>query len=489
METPKSYFLQSFLILLLSAVFFVGIKQLLPKKIFSEKAGTTKNVLIDSMLIDAYEAEDAVSKATIGDTLVNQSVVFTETDGITFPEEKYEDYRGYQYLISFYDKLLQLESTKTGNVRIAYFGDSMTDGDMIVQDFRSLFQQQYGGQGVGFVSITSESAASRSSITHQYSGNWKTQSYLNIKYPKRPFGVNGHVFFANDTANVEWVRYKANKGRFTSKLDKPTLFYGSSANKEGVISYVIGKDTIYKKLLPNNKLNTLVLSQSPLKAVKASFIAADSIPIYGFNFDDGKGVHVDNFSQRGNSGMPISTFDVSVMKAFQEKLDYDLIILHYGTNVLNYGTKDYRWYEKSMTRTVKRLKECFPGVSILIVSTADKSSKYETEMKTDSAVVPLTNAQKKYALKTQSAYVNLYTLMGGDGSMVKWTDEEPVLANKDYTHFNYKGSKKIAGLLYQQINEGYQLYKQLKKNKKQPEPETEPSLLDSIFNTDEEDEE
>src|SRR5690606_24819665 len=113
--------------------------------------------------------------------------------------------------------------------------------------------------------------------------------------------------------------------------------------------------------------------------------------------------------------IPISKFDVSLMKAFQEKLDYDLIILHYGTNVLNYGTKDYNWYDKSMTRTVNRLKECFPGVSILIVSTADKASKYETEMKTDSAVVPLTNAQKRYAVKTKSSYVNLYTLMGGDG--------------------------------------------------------------------------
>ena len=52
----KSYFLQSFLIVLLSAVFFLGVKKVLPKKIFSEKIGITKNVLIDSMLIDAFDA-------------------------------------------------------------------------------------------------------------------------------------------------------------------------------------------------------------------------------------------------------------------------------------------------------------------------------------------------------------------------------------------------------------------------------------------------
>ena len=487
MNNSKSYFFQSFLIILLSAIFFLGVKKVLPKKIFSEKAGTTKNVLIDSMLIDAFEAEE-VSKADIGDTLANQPIVYYETNGVTFPEETYENYKGNQYLIAFYEKLYQLETAQKGNVRIAYFGDSMTDGDMIVQDFRNYFQQDFGGTGVGFVAITSESAGSRSSIEHQFSGNWKTQSYLNIKYPRRPFGVNGHVFFANDTANVEWVKYKAGRSKLTSQLENPTLFYGSAKNKNGEIQYIIGKDTLHKKLLPNNVLNTLTLSKSPLKNLKVDFIKADSIPIYGFNFDDGEGVHVDNFSQRGNSGIPISKFDVSLMKAFQEKLDYDLIILHYGTNVLNYGTKDYTWYDKSMTRTVNRLKECFPGVSILIVSTADKASKYETEMKTDSAVVPLTNAQKRYAVKTKSSYVNLYTLMGGDGSMVKWTEEEPVMANKDYTHFNFRGAKKIAGLLYQQLNDGYKQYKELRKKRKEPEKEKEKSLLDTIFPKSEEEE-
>ena len=479
MSHTKSYFFQSFLILLLSAVFFLGLKRVLPKKIFSDKPGASKNVLIDSMLIEAFDAEKEGPQAEAGDTLANQPIVYYPTNGVTFPEETYEDYKGYQYLIPFYEKLYQLEAHKTGNVRIAYFGDSMTDGDMIVQDIRSAFQEKFGGRGVGFVAITSESAASRSSVTHQFSGNWKMQSYLNVKNPIRPFGVNGHVFFANDTANTEWVRYKANNGKFTNTLENPTLFYGSSRNAKGQITYLLGKDTIRKKLAANNVLNTLMLTKGSVKSFKADFVKADSIPVYGFNFDDGKGVHVDNFSQRGNSGIPISKFSVPLMRAFQEKLDYDLIVLHYGTNVLNYGTKDYNWYDKNMTRTVNRLKECFPGVSILIISTADKASKYELQMKTDSAVVPLTQAQKRYALKTKSGFINLYTLMGGDGSMAKWADEEPVMANKDYTHFNFRGAKKIAGLLFAQINQGYQQYKALRSQKEHDAP-SGPVQSDSI---------
>ena len=465
---------------------------MLPKKIFSEKAGTTKNVLIDSMLIDAFDAEKGIDKsetATIGDSLSNQPITFFETNGVIFPEETYDNYKGSQYLIPFYEKLFQLETNQKGNVRIAYFGDSMTDGDMIVQDLRNNYQARFGGKGVGFVAITSESAASRSSISHEFSENWKMQSYLNVKNPIRPFGVNGHVFFNNDTLNKSWVKFKASKAKFTAQLDYPTLFYGSSDNQNGQINYILGKDTLRKKLIANNILNTIKLSETSLKTLKVDFIKAKSVPIYGFNFDDGKGVHVDNFSQRGNSGIPISKFNVDLMRAFQQKLNYDLIVLHYGTNVLNYGTKDYSWYDKSMTRTVNRLKSCFPGVSILIISTADKASKYDLEMKTDSAVVPLTLAQKRYALKTQSGFINLYTLMGGDGSMIKWVEDEPTLAGKDYTHFNFRGAKKVAGILYDQINNGYEEYKTLRKQRKaaiQPEKTPTDSITLKLSEADEE---
>ncbi len=467
MNTTKSYFLQSFLIVFLAAFFFLVIKEFLPKKIFSEKAGTTKNILIDSMLIDALKQEkDSSNLAVEGDSLANQPISFFENNGVTFPEETFENYNGYQYLIPFYENLFQLETSKTGNVRIAYFGDSMTDGDLIVQDLRNEFQNRFGGEGVGFVSITSESAASRGSITHQYSENWKTQSYLNVRTPIRSFGVNGHVFFAKDSVDKTWIRFKASNYKNISQLNNPTLFYGSSDNQNGQIDYKIGNDTLHKKLSASNLLNTITLAPYNLKNLKVDFQNARRVPIYGFNFDDGKGVHVDNFSQRGNSGIPISKFDVNLMQAFQRKLNYDMIVLHYGTNVLGYGTLDFSWYDKSMTRTVNRLKLCFPGVPILIISTADKSTKYDLQMKTDSAVVPLSTSQKSYALKTQSGFVNLYTLMGGDGSMTKWVEQDPSLANKDYTHFNPRGAKKIAEMLYGEINKGYEQYKILRKNRK-----------------------
>jgi hypothetical protein len=88
-------------------------------------------------------------------------------------------------------------------------------------------------------------------------------------------------------------------------------------------------------------------------------------------------------------------------------------------------------------------------------------------------------AQKRYAVKSEAGLVNLYTLMGGDGSMVKWVENVPAKANKDYTHFNHRGAKEIAQLIYKQIDTGYTEYKRLRALAKQKnKPKTK--VLDSV---------
>jgi lysophospholipase L1-like esterase len=132
-----------------------------------------------------------------------------------------------------------------------------------------------------------------------------------------------------------------------------------------------------------------------------------------------------------------------------------------------------------MTTVVNHVKQCFPGAAVLIVTTADKSTKYDMQMKSDSAVAPLIMAQKRYAVKSEAGLVNLYTLMGGDGSMVKWVENVPAKANKDYTHFNHRGAKEIAKLIYKQIDTGYIEYKRLRALAKQKnKPKTK--VLDSV---------
>lgn len=444
----STYFGKVIVLIILSIIAFFGFRNVLPERIFPEQTVANNNIVVDSMMIEAVtDTTSSLEKQGQNDSAIE------EVDENFDPSL---NKNGYGNLKHFYAKLYNLETKEEGKVRIAYYGDSMNDGDYIVQDIREQFQDRFGGKGVGFVSITSLSAGARGSISHQYSKNWTTQSFVKVKKPKKPFGIDGQVFFAQ--SGTAWVKYKGQQSQKNSTmLYNPTLFYGRVDTTNTYITIKADEDSIItKKLTPDKLLNKLSVS-STASSLKVDFSKTDSLPIYGFNFDDGKGVHVDNFSIRGNSGLPLSILNPSLMNAFDKELNYDLIVLHYGANVLGYGSLNYGWYEKAMAKVIDNLRVCFPNADILIISTADKASKIDGVMQTDSAVVPLSKAQLSYARKANVGYINLYSLMGGKDSMVKWVNDG--LAGKDYTHFNGKGSKKIAKIIFDEIDKGYIRYK------------------------------
>jgi len=461
-ENNLKYFTQTFAIMVLSIIAFVLLKPFLPEKLFPVAKTTLKNIVVDSLMLEAIADEKLFSKIVPNDSILENSTNQTKINESKFTFEE-NDYVGYQHLISLFDKLNQLEKTGKGKIRIAFYGDSMNDGDMIVQDFRANFQNRFGGNGVGFVNITSESSASRSTIKQQYSKNWKSNSFVNTKNLTIPFGISGNIFYANDTISSNWISFEASKAKHLTELNDPTLFYGKSDNKNGQVLIIRDKDTIYKNLKPSKLVNELDLGDTS-KKIKIEFKNARSIPLYGFDFTGKTGVYVDNFSNRGNSGLPITNLKSEILSSFNTDLNYDLIVLQYGTNVLGYGSKNFTWYQNRMKKVVEHLQNAMPNVAILVISIADKSSKYETQMKTDSAVLPLIKAQLNYAKESNASFVNLYQLMGGDGSMVKWVEEEPAKANKDYTHLNFRGSKLVSDLIYNKLMFGYEQY--LKQNNK-----------------------
>ena len=433
----KNHFIPAFFTVLLAVGAFYLFKALLPDRLFAEAAVQSDKVVVDSMMLLAVAESQA------------EAVVLTAEEAPDTVQAA-EEVRPLG-LGRFFEKLFALEKTKTGAVRIAYFGDSMIEGDLIVQDIRRNYQRKYGGLGVGFVPLSSMSPHLGISVKYEYSPGWATYSLL--KKAPVPVGVNGYVSIARDSTS--WTRYRAG----SSPLVRPTLFYGWSDNDGASVRVTVNDEPPASiKLQPNRVLNKVSLAQSA-GSLTLQFDSADSIPFYGVNFAGRGGVNIDNFASRGNSGLPLSTLSTRLMNAFQQEFHYDLIVLQYGTNVLNSKSMSYSWYAVRMTDVVKHLKKCFPGADILIISVADRAAKYGTEMKTDSATYPLLRAQAKYAVNTETAFLNLFTLMGGEGTMVKWVNDDPPMAVTDYTHFNSKGSRHIAGLIFGRLEKEYENFK------------------------------
>ncbi len=484
MHSNKKSWKSAILTLLLAVSFFLFFKKILPENIFPETTALDKeHQAVDEWMESAMETEEEEDSVKIEiekeEKLIEEKIKDTTEKPVekSTPEEpkivdaRTEDLEKETYLEFFYKQLALLEENPDDEkVRIAYFGDSMTDGDLIVQDIRRKFQEKYGGRGVGFVPITSESANSRASIIHRFSNNWKTYSFMKKHDKDFPFGLTGMVFYAEDSLGYPSVSYKSGVNAGDNLLPNPVLYYGNSTNDSAEVKMITLKDTTSFELKSAEKLNKLALKSGVLNNFELHFEKADSIPFYGVNFDIPTGVQVDNFSKRGNSGLPITQLKRDLMHAFQNELNYDLIVLHFGTNVLNSDSFNYAWYSSRMKNVVSYVRKLFPKSSVLVISIADKAKKYDTRMQTDSAVNYLLAAQKSYAAEEKAGFINLYALMGGEGSMVKWVEEEPQKANKDYTHFNPNGAREIAELIYKNIDKGFEEYKVKQKEiKKQQE--------------------
>lgn len=479
MSSKNSNWGYALVILLISGVFFLLFKSLLPKDIIAGSTTAPKDhIVVDEWMQKAMEAKekDSILRDLQADedslTAVGEDTLTSPPQADTTAVKESLPHEFPHFLNHFYAQLEQLEQhPDTVKVRIAYFGDSMNDGDLIVQDVRRFLQKKYGGKGVGFIPVTSESATSRISIIHRFSKNWQDLSFMKNRSPRPPYGIHGHAFYAVDSLSPNFIKFRSGQIPDNRLLPYPTLLYGRAQTDSAQVEAIINSDSTRYTLHPKQLVNELRFSDNNLTNLEVHFYKADSLPLYGVNFDTPYGIQVDNFSKRGNSGLPLSQLSIPLMNAFQQKLHYDLIVLQYGTNVLSSSVLNYGWYGTGMGRVIQHLRAAFPEASILLISIADKATKYDTTMQTDSAVNPLLNVQKNLSIKQQTGFINLYELMGGEGSMIKWAEKEPPLANKDYTHFSPQGSRVIAQKIFEELEKGFEEYKINQQKKEEGTPQ------------------
>ncbi|MCW3101997.1 MAG: hypothetical protein JWO09_437 [Bacteroidetes bacterium] len=359
-------------------------------------------------------------------------------------------------LAHFFGALNEIKKKK--KVRIAYFGDSMIEGDLITQDLRNEMQDVFGGAGVGFVPITSIVAGFRTSIMHQF-GGWTTHTLLENMPANHVLGISGYSFVpqvsgkadTSNTANESWVKYIAVKQKHLDRFYKTRILYGKSEGANSVTvnnnNYKLdGKEPVNEVLIDNGK---------GVQSLSAKFQCTSSMDIFGLSMESDSGAFVDNFSFRGNSGFPLVKVPQSIYSGTNQYLGYDLIVLEYGLNAVSPDVTDFSWYERGMLNVIRHIRASFPNASILLISVGDKGYRKDGVYQTDPSVPLMVNVQRKMAEQTGCAYWSLYDAMGGEGSMVKWVEGDTVLANKDYTHFNFRGAHKVGKLLYTKLMSEY----------------------------------
>lgn len=347
-------------------------------------------------------------------------------------------------LMHFSEKLAELKKTKKGKIRIAYFGDSMIEGDLLTRKLRKLLQGEFGGAGVGYLPVQSKVAPVRESAEIKAAG-WKTVNFME-KGAKNMY-VSGFSF--SGTGNSHFTDKTLISGTKTNKF----LIFGqspgnASVNYNGANILLNATQTVNRQLLANDTVRSYSLKSN-----------TPSVPYYGVSFESDNGIIVDNFSFRGITGVEFKKIDEHFLKAVQAQNHYDLIVMQYGVNLLfRPDDTDYSYYVKVMTPTLVKFKNAFPETDILMMSTADRAFRYNGEFQSAKGVRNLVETQAKMAYDNNLSFFNLFETMGGENSIVAWAQKEPPLANKDYVHPNGRGTDILAEKLYHAMMKDYKIY-------------------------------
>lgn len=483
----KPYKILLFLISLF--VFLYLISLIIPKKGFS----ITDNFVIDFPDLSDFLEDKKPEYADISEIIksgkeINADSLLNETDSnetkVDTLKASADSLKKAIHFIEFPDKeknslnsFFKALSTSS-QIHVMHFGDSQIEGDRITNVLRNKLQNKFGGYGVGFVPAVPISNASVS-IKSERSEEWERYTILGEKdstIQHERYGILGsYARFApfyntkNEPSVYEaWLKFKPSNVTYykNKKYDRLKLFYGY--NKKPVLVEVYKNEQLsdFKSLMSNKSLKQVSWSfnETP-EELKIKFSGKDSPEIYGLCFESDKGILVDNISMRGSAGLDFTRMDMSLQKQIFDNLNTKLLILEFGVNVVPNKAKDYAYYKNWFYHQLSALKRVNPGISILVVGVSDMSKKTDTYYESYSNISKIRDAQKAAAFKAGCAFWDLYEAMGGENSMPSWVFAEPPLANKDFTHFNYRGAKIIGQMFYNAIIYEYKSYRSTLKAK------------------------
>ena len=351
-------------------------------------------------------------------------------------------------LKDFFRKIYDMRHGNKRKIRIAYFGDSMIEGDLLTQTFRKLLQEEFGGYGVGFVPITSPISKFRSTAYSDFSNGWEDQNFKTSANSKNLF-FSGHLFYGNN----DWAEMRDQTLADTAGILEKSLLCGYS-KAPATIKYYNALFAFSAK----EKFNRIVLANDKRRNVKIS-VSDSLLPIYGITFESPAGIIVDNFPFRGITGIELDKIDGGLLKAISENNPYDLFIFEYGVNLLfrPYDTNFY-WYGNVMSSVIKKVKKYFPGADILLISTADRAFRYDGEYKSAIGIDSLVNVQANTAFENGTSFYNTFETMGGNNSIIEWANANPSMARSDYVHPNARGTDTLATYLFQSMMNDYRKY-------------------------------
>jgi len=348
-----------------------------------------------------------------------------------------------------------------GQVRIMYYGDSQLEGDRITDWMRKELRTYSGGTGPGLLSPTMLVPYTRSSNIRT-SSNWKKYNFLSYhsgEIKHRALGpmlsISRFTLPTDTVREIQQAWIKITPSMYADSLakiyDRVRIMYGNLDNP--LLITISGKGEVIcnETLQPVKGAKEFVADINRPGEITINMAGISSPDIYGISIESADGIIVDNIASRGSAGLEFSLVDPSSLNRTWEMLNPDLLILHYGLNVVRGEKDNYLYYENAMYRQLEAIRKILPQTAVIVVGVTDMAKKLGDEMHSYPNIPLITEAQRNAASRAGVLFWDSREAMGGEDAIVEWKNSDPPLAAEDYTHLSYEGGNLLAEKLLESI--------------------------------------
>jgi len=375
--------------------------------------------------------------------------------------------------------------TREDQTRIVVYGASHVAGDMFTSLIRNELKSRYGDAGLGFlVPANPWRDYYNRDANISYSDGWQS-TWFSQKDSREDgrYGLAGVSFESN--LKFAWAKVSSSKGGpYGKDVDHVEVWYWRSDRGGDFVVEIDNHLAKRIKTKPNAKKHEaegLAVWSVDLKLgrheVEIHPAGNGSVMLFGIVMEkNGPGVVMDSLGINGARATDHLDWDAGLFTAQLQRRDPNLVVLAYGTNDIG-DDEPPDEYGRKLDVVINRVRSAVPRASCLFIGPSDRPVKVEVSeddygRAVQSAgisadLVPqlqrgkkrllfqrrprqqaLIDVQRRVAWRYGCGYWNWAGAMGGDLSMLNWTNADEPLGSPDYVHLTKLGYERIASIFW-----------------------------------------
>ena len=350
---------------------------------------------------------------------------------------------------AFFKKFGEVATSKKGNISIMHIGGSHVQAGTMSHRIRTNLLTSFAGVTAdrGMIFPYSAGAKSNNPADYKVQKSNTLQLTRNVyKEPQKLLGLCGIAVTAYDS--TEWIKITMNEPHVDFGTTQITLLgYSETGN---VAPYIVFQDKEYLPTRINLKTRRYVFNfhttvdsftiMLPCKEEQSFTLTG----IYLANRKPGI-----SFTSIGVNGA--ATYD------YQDKCPYftkdlqlvkpDLVIFGIGINDAAGKTFDTAVFHRNYLRVIDSIRSVSPDCAFIFITNNDSYKKIaRRKYAANSHAILAREVFYRLAKETDGAVWDLYSIMGGLGSMTKWRDAK--LGSSDRIHFTSEGYCMVGDLFF-----------------------------------------